>query len=439
VFLFFINLAFIFAQSAHVNKNLALNEYTLTEDIEWAIPDGQSLTMDIYTPQTGKTNYPVLVIYHGGGWLINTNAIMDSMAVYMVQHSEIVVCNVNFRLLGDQNNTVTMNQIIEDAMGALAWIKEHISTYGGDSTQIILTGDSSGGHMAAMVLLAGDKLESDGFDGDSFGYNPTYLPEGKTAEDLAAENGLEVQGAVLNYAAFDMYAACLNGFETYSNIFWYLAGKTPHGIFGNDINVNDNPEYYKAVSPIYRIPDSSERMLPPQFCFIGSNDNTVTPASVQEYVDSTLQAGQKAEFWLYEGQPHAFLDSNPNSYLGTDFTSDAPPALDKIIEFIDTNILFTGLENHDKTGKMNFSLYQNYPNPFNPATTIGYSLEKTGKVELKIYDVLGREVSVLVDLEQQPGSYQVRYNGASIPSGVYYYRLLIENKFSETRKMILLR
>jgi acetyl esterase len=67
--------------------------------------------------------------------MINNETIMDQMSQYLATHSEFVVCNVNYRLLGANNNTTTINQQIEDVMGAVLWIKENISTYKGDATK----------------------------------------------------------------------------------------------------------------------------------------------------------------------------------------------------------------------------------------------------------------------------------------------------------------
>ena len=87
-----------------------------------------------------------------------------------------------------------------------------------------------------------------------------------------------------------------------------------------------------------------------------------------------------------------------------------------------------------------FELYQNYPNPFNPKTVISYSLELTGKylVNLKVFDVLGNEVAVLVNEKQNAGSYSVTFDGSYLPSGVYYYRL-DAGEFVETRRMALIK
>jgi len=87
---------------------------------------------------------------------------------------------------------------------------------------------------------------------------------------------------------------------------------------------------------------------------------------------------------------------------------------------------------------VNFSLSQNYPNPFNPSTIINYQLAINSSVTLKIYDALGNEVQTLVNEKQNAGSYSVDFNAASLPSGIYFYKLVTE-KFSETKKMILVK
>lgn len=85
-----------------------------------------------------------------------------------------------------------------------------------------------------------------------------------------------------------------------------------------------------------------------------------------------------------------------------------------------------------------YTLQQNYPNPFNPSTTISYSLPESGYVQLKVYDMLGREVADLVSEEQSMGNYKVVLDASNLTSGVYFYRLK-SNDFTETKKLILLR
>ena len=83
-------------------------------------------------------------------------------------------------------------------------------------------------------------------------------------------------------------------------------------------------------------------------------------------------------------------------------------------------------------------LYQNYPNPFNPSTTFKYYLSSSGHVTLRIYDVLGRVIETLIDKHQEQGEHQAKWEAINLPSGIYFFQLKA-GKYSETKKMILLR
>ena len=85
-----------------------------------------------------------------------------------------------------------------------------------------------------------------------------------------------------------------------------------------------------------------------------------------------------------------------------------------------------------------FNLSQNYPNPFNPTTTVEYSIPKQSNVTIKVYDILGREVTTLVNEEKLAGNYRVDFNGSSLASGIYFYRMEAGG-YSITRKFILIR
>ena len=93
------------------------------------------------------------------------------------------------------------------------------------------------------------------------------------------------------------------------------------------------------------------------------------------------------------------------------------------------------------------SLNQNYPNPFNPSTTIKYNIpnpsadgekRETKNVKLLVYDVLGEIVETLVNEKQKPGSYEMKWDGSELTSGIYFYRLQVGD-YVETKKMILLK
>jgi hypothetical protein len=87
-----------------------------------------------------------------------------------------------------------------------------------------------------------------------------------------------------------------------------------------------------------------------------------------------------------------------------------------------------------------YSLLQNYPNPFNPTTTIGYEVSGQGSswVKLAVYDLLGREVAVLVNENQQAGRYTVRFSADKLSSGMYFYTLSA-GSFFETKRMMVLK
>ena len=98
----------------------------------------------------------------------------------------------------------------------------------------------------------------------------------------------------------------------------------------------------------------------------------------------------------------------------------------------------SGIQNTGSTIPSSFKLGQNYPNPFNPTTSINFSIPKSGIIELKVYDMLGREVASLINEYKSAGTYIVDFNASGLSSGVYIYRLKAEN-FIESKKMTLLK
>jgi hypothetical protein len=111
------------------------------------------------------------------------------------------------------------------------------------------------------------------------------------------------------------------------------------------------------------------------------------------------------------------------------------------IVYGDTTIV--GLEIISVIVPQNFLLYQNYPNPFNPSTKIKFDVTEDGKgqkadVKLVIYDILGKEITILVNQQLQPGTYEVEWDGSNYPSGVYLYKLTTAD-FTETKRMVLIK
>ncbi len=149
------------------------------------------------------------------------------------------------------------------------------------------------------------------------------------------------------------------------------------------------------------------------------------------------------ELWWFKPGP----DASDIPYYGTNFSSNAPTYNPNTTwEIIPKSVLYssldsvTAIKNPDRQEIIpgSVKLFQNYPNPFNPRTIINYELPITNYVELTVYNLLGQKVAALVNKEQQAGSYSVEFNGGSLPSGVYFYKINTE-KYNNVHKMILLR
>ena len=129
--------------------------------------------------------------------------------------------------------------------------------------------------------------------------------------------------------------------------------------------------------------------------------------------------------------------------LSVDDTPTAVDPIDSLQQLYDIWKLATGVPGISEEIPTTYSLTQNFPNPFNPSTIIRYQLPTDNYVSLKVYDVLGSEVAVLVDEKQSAGTQEVTWNASVLGSGLYFYRIQASGEhgtsFVETRKMILLR
>ncbi len=106
-------------------------------------------------------------------------------------------------------------------------------------------------------------------------------------------------------------------------------------------------------------------------------------------------------------------------------------------EFFEFDYSITSIEDKSFIRK-DFQLLSNYPNPFNPSTKIKYSIPEGGRVVVKIFDILGKEVITLTDEYKDAGYYEVEFNAGNLSSGVYFYKI-VSGRYSEIKKMVLLR
>lgn len=138
---------------------------------------------------------------------------------------------------------------------------------------------------------------------------------------------------------------------------------------------------------------------------------------------------------LFDG---SVISGNPGYLKNVDITMDKYSA--DIFLFADSVATVVGIdeERRENTLPVAFKISQNYPNPFNASTVINYSLPSSGNVSIKVTDIIGREVAVLVDELKSPGNYAVNFDAGRFSSGVYIYRIDF-NGMMKSNKMILLK
>ncbi|MGE5435821.1 MAG: T9SS type A sorting domain-containing protein [Syntrophothermus sp.] len=145
-------------------------------------------------------------------------------------------------------------------------------------------------------------------------------------------------------------------------------------------------------------------------------------------------------FSLYSYTPQDSIDKfyfvdNYNGFaikknLTTYRTTDGGYTWDQVGQFVTSQ--------EENNLPFQYSIEQNYPNPFNPSTKIKYTLPKQGLVTIKVYDVLGKEVALLVNEEKPSGEYEVEFDGSGLSSGIYFYQIQA-GEFFDTKKMMMVK
>ena len=170
--------------------------------------------------------------------------------------------------------------------------------------------------------------------------------------------------------------------------------------------------------------------------------NEFNISTIFKFIDSLRSVSDEARIRNYQRWPILGTYVWPNYYVGKTYDDEMNYFKNWIIErfsWMDTELLrIVGLEETAEEKPSSFGLFQNYPNPFNPETTISYRLSVFSKVSLKVFDVLGTEIAILVNGNQNPGAYETHFKSNQLSSGIYFYQLRAGN-FIQTRKMIVLK
>ena len=269
-----------------------VKDLVVTHDVVFAKPGVKPLKYDVFAPK-GARNLPIIVIIHGGGWTANDEDVMRGLARELTKGGKFVVASMDYRWAGKADGDAagnTMADLIGDVFGGIVHIMEHAAQYGGDATRIGVTGDSAGGHLSAAASLMTNMVGSRGFGTTPgvFEFMPSYLPKGKTAEQVRDEMLKAIKAAAPSYGVFS--ATQLNPYS--------------------DEHTTDSA-WKEAIAPLSHIPSATERAVP-QFLTRGTNDRLISDAAVKEFTDALVKAGQRAEYVQVGGANHAFFDWKPD-------------------------------------------------------------------------------------------------------------------------------
>ncbi len=228
---------------------------------------------------------------------------------------------------------------------------------------------------------------------------------------LSTDSGISWLNISSNLPNKDVISICINGINL-------LAGTTGAGVFLSTDN--------------------------------GANWNAVNNGLNNIYLDALSNFGSDIFAGTIDG--HIFLSTNNGetwNLIGNQLTNIRPTtfAINDSNLFVATNKgiwkyplekILSNVNKKEKILPTAFELKQNYPNPFNPNSIIEYSIPFLTSVQIKIYDVLGKEIAVLVDEEKSRGNYSVKFECSNLTSGIYFYQLSSKN-FVQTKKMIIMK
>jgi len=195
--------------------------------------------------------------------------------------------------------------------------------------------------------------------------------------------------------------------------------------------INDNKFVFVTATHI-------QSMLDTQYCvfsMIDSTGNILKTNEIKSITDTSVYFKYR---FIHSALP---LTDGYIMYAGFGQIQAIGAAEDFYIVRADSNLFFqtVGINSNQNILPEIFQLHQNYPNPFNPITKIKFDVPKNSSVRVIIYDVLGREITTLVNRKLKAGIYEVSWDASEYPSGVYFYRLSADGNVIYTKKMLLVK
>jgi acetyl esterase/lipase len=445
-----------------------------------------NLKMDIYQPKGDTlTKRPVLIVAHGGAFISGTKE-NDDMVAFCKLFAEkgYVTATIQYRLgmnpVSEISGERAVYRGVQDGRAAIRYIKSIAKELKIDTDYVYFLGSSAGAFMALHNSFMNHNSER-----PAGTYKISHFPP--TPDDGPDLGNLDAIASNLHYGAQANAIISLWGALADTTLIQSSDSTFPvllvHGTNDQVVPFKvGSPFNLSSLSPVYGSYPISKRLAHLDFQyetyfvkgagheFYGVLNGMWNPAP-NKYWDTVVtkttnflfkQHKPKAVFsytrdvdivnfsnesvgadrWLWNfGDSSTSTKMNPtHQYKSGTFTVSLE-VYNQIDSWDTTSttiiVIIDGVD--DNTNHPNkFNLSQNYPNPFNPTTIISYQIPGTGFVTLKVYDVLGREIKTLVDGIKKRGKYKVQFNESSLPSGVYIYRLKVNN-YTASKKMIILR
>lgn len=248
-----------------------------------------------------------------------------------------------------------------------------------------------------------------------------------------------------NDGRFEQIKIHRDSVDTNGNVFLNL-GETTFPDFYWSYKVNNSKDTitylpFTLVWILYKFPSDSGDIFP-----LDANGYYGKIYDIQE-IQLFGKKTTNIEFRYYNGHPDSFgsgwmftnilVNNYGLSWYGNEV--EYKTLIGCIIDGDTSGIIFTDIKDELEVQlPKNVKLNQNYPNPFNPTTTISYQLPQTSFVQLKVYDILGEEITTLVKEIKPEGIFSINFDASSLPSGVYIYSLH-SNGFVQNRKMTLIK
>ncbi len=360
-------------------------------NIEYALADNISLTLDVYLPSDVTAPYPVIVWVHGGAWLTSSK---ENLECLFLIKSGYAIVSINYRL----SYQAVFPAQIYDCKSAVRWVRANAYKYNFDSNRIGVFGSSAGGHLVALMGTTNGSAFHEGTVGGNTQYSSS------------------VQAVCDWYGPADFITTCyIRDVDVCIPLspVWKLLGGS----------VSGHLDLAKLASPVYQVTKDD-----PPFLIMHGTLDPIVPIEQSVELDSVLRKNDV---------PVIFKRIVGAGHGGGGFDSDS--AKNTVINFFNqylsptiTNVKFEPVSSKD------FELYQNYPNPFNPTTTIKFNLSQNIFVSLCVYNTLGQKIVKLVNQELSAGTHSVDFDATELPNGIYFYKIQTGN-FIQTKKMILLK